>query len=181
MLKRILIANRGEVAVRIIRACRELGIETVAIYSEIDKNALHVKLADRAICVGPAKPNKSYLNKNQIIEAACLTGCDSIHPGFGFLSENSHFARVCNEIGLKWIGPSHELISLMGDKAKAKETMKNAGVPVVPGSDGILQNEEQAEKLAEKIGYPVILKASSRRWRKGYTNSLYKTRIKKRV
>ena len=161
MLKRILIANRGEVAVRIIRACRELGIETVAIYSEADKDSLHIKLADKAICIGPAKATKSYLNRNHIIEAACLTGCDSIHPGFGFLSENSHFAKMCSEIGLKWIGPSGEMISLMGDKAKAKETMKKAGVPVVPGSDGVLENEKQAEKLADKIGYTVILKASS--------------------
>ncbi len=161
MLKRILIANRGEVAVRIIRACRELGIETVAVYSDVDKDALHVKLADKAVCIGPAKAAKSYLNKNHIIETACLTGCDSIHPGFGFLSENSRFAKVCNEIGIKWIGPSGELISLMGDKAKAKETMQKAGIPVVPGSEGILEGLEQAEKIAEKIGYPVILKASS--------------------
>ena len=181
MLKRILIANRGEVAVRIIRACRELGIETVAIYSEIDQNSLHVKLANKAICVGPAKPVKSYLNRNHIIEAACLTGCDSIHPGFGFLSENSQFAKLCNEIGLKWIGPSEKLISLMGDKAKAKETMKKVGIPVVPGSDGILQNEEQAIKIAEEIGYPVLLKASSRRWRKRNTKCLYKRGIKKSI
>lgn len=179
MLKRILIANRGEVAVRIIRACRELGIETVAIYSEADKDALHVKLADKAICVGPAKASKSYLNKNHIIEAACITGCDSIHPGFGFLSENSQFAKVCNEIGLKWIGPSGEMISLMGDKAKAKETMQKAGVPVVPGSNGILANVEQAEKLAEKIGYPVILKASSGGGGKGIRIAYHKEELKR--
>ncbi len=161
MLKRILIANRGEIAVRIIRACREMGIETVAVYSEADKDALHVKLADRAICIGPAKATKSYLNRNHIIEAACLTGCDSIHPGYGFLSESYHFAKMCSEIGLKWIGPSPEHILLMGDKSKAKETMQKAGIPVVPGSEGVLESVEQAERLAEKIGYPVILKASS--------------------
>ena len=161
MLKRILIANRGEVAVRIIRACRELGIETVAIYSEADKEALHVRLADRAVCIGPAKMSKSYLNIKNIIETACLTGCDSIHPGFGFLSENAHFAQICEEIGLKWIGPSKEMITLMGNKSKAKETMKKAGVPVVPGSNGVLKDEKQAEKIAKQIGYPVILKASS--------------------
>ena len=161
MLKRILIANRGEVAVRIIRACRELGIETVAIYSEADKEALHVRLADRAVCIGPAKMSKSYLNIKNIIETACLTGCDSIHPGFGFLSENAHFAQICEEIGLKWIGPSKEMITLMGNKSKAKETMEKAGVPVVPGSNGVLKDEKQAEKIAKQIGYPVILKASS--------------------
>ena len=161
MLKRILIANRGEVAVRIIRACRELGIETVAIYSEADKEALHVRLADRAVCIGPAKMSKSYLNIKNIIETACLTGCDSIHPGFGFLSENAHFAQICEEIGLKWIGPSKEMITLMGNKSKAKETMEKAGVPVVPGSNGVLKDEKQAEKIAKQIGYPVILKASN--------------------
>ena len=161
MLKRILIANRGEVAVRIIRACRELGIETVAIYSEADKEALHVRLADRAVCIGPAKMSKSYLNIKNIIETACLTGCDSIHPGFGFLSENANFAQICEEIGLKWIGPSKEMITLMGNKSKAKETMEKAGVPVVPGSNGVLKDEKQAEKIAKQIGYPVILKASS--------------------
>ncbi len=179
MLKRILIANRGEVAVRIIRACRELGIETVAIYSEADKDSLHVKLADKAICVGPAKASKSYLNRNHIIEAACITGCDSIHPGFGFLSENSQFAKVCNEIGIKWIGPTGEMISLMGDKAKAKDTMQKAGVPVVPGSNGILASVEQAEKLAEKIGYPVILKASSGGGGKGIRIAYNKEELKR--
>lgn len=179
MLKRILVANRGEIAVRIIRACRELGIETVAIYSKADKNALHVRLADKAICIGPAKPTKSYLNRNNIIEAACLTGCDSIHPGFGFLSESSHFAKMCNEIGLKWIGPKEEHIALMGDKAKARETMQKAGVPVVPGSDGVLENQEQAEKLASKIGYPVILKASSGGGGKGIRIAYDKEELKR--
>ena len=161
MLKKVLVANRGEVAVRIIRACRELGIESVAVYSEADKDALHVKLADEAVCIGPAKSSKSYLNIKNIIETACLTGCDSIHPGFGFLSENSHFAKICDEIGIEFIGPSYKLIELMGNKAKAKETMKNAGVPVVPGSDGIIKNVEEAIKIAQEIEYPVILKASA--------------------
>ena len=161
MLKKILVANRGEIAVRIIRACRELGIRTVAVYSEIDKNSLHKELADEAICIGPAPSKKSYLNVKAIIEAACLTGCDGIHPGYGFLSENSSFAKMCNEIGIKFIGPTYKMIELMGNKSKAKETMKNAGVPVVPGSDGLVDNVLEAIKIALKIGYPVILKASS--------------------
>ena len=161
MLKKVLIANRGEIAVRIIRACREMGIRTVAIYSEADKEALHVSLADEAICVGPAPSNKSYLNMKAILEAACLTGADSIHPGFGFLSENSNFAKICEEMGIKFIGPNHKLIELLGNKSKAKETMKKAGVPVVPGSDGLIKNKEEAIELAEKIKYPVTLKASS--------------------
>ena len=161
MLKKILIANRGEIAVRIIRACRELGIRTVAVYSEIDKNSLHKELADEAVCIGPAPSNKSYLNVKAIIEAACLTGCDGIHPGYGFLSENSSFAKMCDEIGIKFIGPTYKMIELMGNKSKAKETMKNAGVPVVPGSDGLVDNVLEAIKVALRIGYPVILKASS--------------------
>ena len=161
MLKKVLIANRGEIAVRIIRACREMGIRTVAIYSEADKNALHKTLADEAVCIGPAPSNKSYLNIKAILEAACLTGADSIHPGFGFLSENATFAKMCEEIGIKFIGPNHELIELLGNKSKAKETMKNAGVPVVPGSDGLIQSKSQAVELAKQIKYPVILKASA--------------------
>ena len=161
MLKKVLIANRGEIAVRIIRACREMGIRTVAIYSEADKTALHVSLADEAICIGPAPSNKSYLNMKAILEAACLTGADSIHPGFGFLSENSSFAKICEEMGIKFIGPSYQLIELLGNKSKAKETIKKAGVPVVPGSDGLIYSKEQAVELAEKIKYPVMLKASS--------------------
>lgn len=161
MLKKVLIANRGEIAVRIIRACREMGIRTVAIYSEADKNALHKTLADEAVCIGPAPSNKSYLNIKAILEAACLTGSDSIHPGFGFLSENATFAKMCEEIGIKFIGPKHELIELLGNKSKAKETMKNAGVPVVPGSDGLIKSKSQAIELAKQIKYPVILKASA--------------------
>ena len=161
MLKKVLIANRGEIAVRIIRACREMGIRTVAIYSEADKNALHTTLADEAICIGPAPSAKSYLNMKAILEAACLTGADSIHPGFGFLSENSSFAKICEEMGIKFIGPNHKLIELLGNKSKAKETMKKAGVPVVPGSEGLLASKKQAIELAEKIKYPVMLKASA--------------------
>lgn len=161
MLKKVLIANRGEIAVRIIRACREMGIRTVAVYSEADKEALHTKLADEAVCIGPAQSAKSYLNIKAILEAACLTGADSIHPGFGFLSENSNFAKICEEIGIKFIGPNYKLIDLLGNKSKAKETMKRAGVPVVPGSDGLIYSKEQAINLAEKIKYPVMLKASA--------------------
>ena len=161
MLKKVLIANRGEIAVRIIRACREMGIRTVAIYSEADKDTLHVSLADEAICVGPAPSNKSYLNMKAILEAACLSGADSIHPGFGFLSENSTFAKICEEMGIKFIGPDYRLIELLGNKSKAKETMKNAGVPVVPGSDGLIKSKEEAVSLAEEIKYPVMLKASA--------------------
>ena len=161
MLKKILIANRGEIAVRIIRACKEMGISTVAVYSEADKNSLHRKLADDAICIGPGAPNKSYLNIKAILEAACLTGADSIHPGYGFLSENANFAKICEEIGLKFIGPKYQLIELLGNKSKAKETMKNAGVPVVPGTEGLINNKKEAIEIAKKIKYPVILKASA--------------------
>ena len=161
MLKRVLIANRGEIAVRIIRACREMGIQTVAVYSEADKNALHTTLADQAICIGPAPSNKSYLNIQAILEAACLSGADSIHPGFGFLSENAKFAKMCEEIGIKFIGPNHKLIELLGNKSKAKETMKNEGVPIVPGSEGLISSKEEAIEIAKKIKYPVILKASA--------------------
>lgn len=161
MLKKVLVANRGEIAVRIIRACREMGIRTVAIYSEADKTALHKSLADEAVCIGPANSKKSYLNIKAIIEAACLTGCDSVHPGFGFLSENSAFAKICEEIGIKFIGPDYQMIELMGNKSKAKETMKNAGIPVVPGSKGLVYDLAEALDIANKIKYPVMLKASA--------------------
>ena len=161
MLKKVLIANRGEIAVRIIRACKEMNIKTVAVYSEADRTALHVSLADEAVCIGAAPSKKSYLNMKAILEAACLTGADSIHPGYGFLSENSHFAKICEEMGIKFIGPNYKLIELLGNKSKAKETMKRAGVPVVPGSDGLIYSKEQAISIAEKIKYPVMLKASS--------------------
>ena len=179
MLKKVLIANRGEIAVRIIRACREMGIRTVAIYFEADKNALHVKLADQAICIGPAPSAKSYLNVKAILEAACLTGADSIHPGFGFLSENANFAKICEEMGIKFIGPNHELIELLGNKSKAKETMKKAGVPVVPGSEGLIKSKKEAVELAEKIKYPVMLKASSGGGGKGIRIAYNKDELEK--
>ncbi|MCI8587165.1 MAG: acetyl-CoA carboxylase biotin carboxylase subunit [Clostridia bacterium] len=160
MLKKVLIANRGEVAVRIIRACREMGIRTVAVYSEADKHALHVKLADESVCIGPAPSNKSYLNVKNILEAACLTGVDSIHPGYGFLSENATFAKMCKELDIMFIGPSYELIDLMGNKTKAKEKMKQAGIPVPNGSDGDIETIKEAQKVANEIKYPVIIKAS---------------------
>lgn len=161
MLKKVLIANRGEIAVRIIRACREMGIRTVAVYSEADKDSLHRKMADESVCIGPARSGLSYLNVKNLIEAACQTGADSIHPGYGFLSESSSFAKMCNEIGIKFIGPSSEIIELMGNKSKAKATMKKAGVPVVPGSDGLVNSLDEARKIAKKIKYPVIIKASA--------------------
>ena len=161
MLKKVLIANRGEIAVRIIRACKEMNIRTVAVYSEADKNSLHTKLADEAVCIGPAPSAKSYLNIKNILEAASLTGSDSIHPGFGFLSENAQFAKMCEESNIKFIGPSYKIIDLMGNKSNAKDLMKSAGVPVVPGSDGSLKNFEEAKKIAQEIGFPIMLKASA--------------------
>lgn len=160
-MNKILIANRGEIAVRIIRACKEMNIKTVAIYSEADKNALHTRLADEAICIGPAEPQKSYLNIKNIIEAAYITGADSIHPGFGFLSENAQFARICEESNIKFIGPSSKVIDLLGNKSNSKELMKEAGVPVIPGSDGSVKGLKDAVVIAEKIGYPVMLKAAA--------------------
>ncbi len=161
MLKKVLIANRGEIAVRIIRACRELGISTVAVYSEADKNALHTRLADEAVCIGPAKSAQSYLNIKNILQAACGTGSDSIHPGFGFLSENANFAKMCEESHIKFIGPSYKIIDLMGNKSNAKELMKRAGVPVVPGSEGSIKSFEEAKEIAERIGYPIMIKAAA--------------------
>ncbi|MEJ9149775.1 acetyl-CoA carboxylase biotin carboxylase subunit [Bacillus smithii] len=161
MIKKLLVANRGEIAVRIIRACRELGIETVAIYSEADKEALHVQLADEAYCVGPKTSKESYLNMTNIISVATLTNCDAIHPGYGFLSENADFAELCRECNITFVGPSPEAISKMGTKDVARETMKKAGVPIVPGSHGIIKNIDEALSLAEEIGYPVIIKATA--------------------
>ena len=160
-MNKILIANRGEIAVRIIRACREMNIKTVAIYSEADKDALHTRLADEAICIGPAPSNKSYLNIKNIIEAANITGADSIHPGFGFLSENANFAKICEESHIKFIGPKSQVIDLLGNKSNAKEMMKKAGVPVIPGSDGSINNFEEAKKICSKIGYPIMIKAAA--------------------
>ena len=160
-MNKILIANRGEIAVRIIRACKEMNIKTVAVYSEADKDSLHTRLADEAICIGPANSNKSYLNYKNIIEAAYITGADSIHPGFGFLSENSQFAKICEESNIKFIGPSFEIIKLMGNKSNAKELMEKAGVPVVPGSKGSIKSINDAKKTANEIGYPIMLKAAA--------------------
>lgn len=160
-MNEILVANRGEIAVRIIRACKEMNIKTVAVYSEIDKDSLHTRLADEAICIGPAPSNKSYLSFKNIIEAANITGSDSIHPGFGFLSENSQFARICKESNIKFIGPSYKVIELMGNKSNAKELMKKAGVPTVPGSEGSIKGIKDAFEVAKKIGYPVMLKAAA--------------------
>ena len=161
MFNKILIANRGEIAIRIIRTCKSLGIKTVAVYSEIDKNALHTKLADESICIGPAKSKDSYLNMNRIITAAQLTNADAIHPGFGFLSENSKFVDLCKENNITFIGPSSEVIDLMGNKSNAKNTMIKAGVPVVPGTEDPVYDAEVGKKLADEMGYPVIVKASS--------------------
>lgn len=161
MIEKVLVANRGEIAVRIIRACREMGIETVAVYSTVDEESLHVELADEAVCIGGPLPKNSYLHIENIVSAAVLTGCDALHPGFGFLSENAKFAEICTNCGIKFIGPNSHMIRMMGDKAKAREMMIEAGVPVVPGSEGILESVEEAILLAEQIGYPVILKASA--------------------
>ena len=161
MFRKILIANRGEIAVRIIRAARELGIETVAVYSTADKEALHTLLADEAVCIGPAKSTESYLNMSAVLSAAVLTGAEAIHPGFGFLSENSKFATMCEEVGIKFIGPSAKVMDMMGDKINARKQMIKAGVPVIPGSDGEVYTAEEALEIAERIGYPVMLKASA--------------------
>ncbi len=160
-MNKILIANRGEIAVRIIRACKEMNIKTVAVYSDIDKDALHTRLADEAVCIGPAPSNKSYLNIKNIIEAARMKGADSIHPGFGFLSENSQFAKICEESNIKFIGPKSNVIELLGNKSNAKELMKKAGVPVILGSDGGVESIDEAKKIAQKIGYPVMIKAAA--------------------
>lgn len=160
-MKKVLIANRGEIAVRIIRACRELGLRTVAVYSEADRSALHAKIADEAVCIGPAKTSDSYLNVRAIIAACEVTGADAIHPGFGFLSENATFARTCEKCGITFIGPDSKSIEMLGDKAAAKESMKAAGVPVIPGSDGAVENMEQAKAIAEQLGFPVMVKASA--------------------
>ena len=158
MFSKILIANRGEIAVRIIRACKEMGIQTVAVYSEADRDALHVVLADESICIGPAPVGKSYLNQSAIVSAAVLTGCEAVHPGYGLLSENPRFARLCSECGLTFIGPDADVIEKMGDKDAARRTMRAAGVPVIPGCD-VVESAEQAGQEAERIGYPLLIKA----------------------
>ena len=161
MLKRVLVANRGEIAVRIIRTCREMNIETIAVYSEADRNALFVTLATKSVCIGGNRATDSYLNMNNLIVTALKTGCDSVHPGFGFLSENSEFARLVRENGLIFIGPAPEVMDRMGNKSAARELMREYNVPVVPGSDGTVDNSDEAITIAEKLGYPVLVKASS--------------------
>ena len=161
MFKKILIANRGEIACRIIWACRELGIKTVAVHSEADRDSLHVRFADEAVCIGPASSLQSYLNITQIIAAAEITNVDAIHPGYGFLSENAHFAEVCQECNIAFIGPTPEVIRMMGDKSEARRTMIAAGVPVTPGSEGLIDDEETALREAGRIGYPVMIKATA--------------------
>ena len=158
---KILIANRGEIAVRIIRACRELGISTVAVYSEADKDALHVRLADEAYCIGPTLSKDSYLNITNIMSVATLTECDAVHPGYGFLAENADFAEICESCNITFIGPSADAINKMGDKSVAKQTMKAAGVPVIPGSDGLVENIDEAVMIGRDIGYPLIIKATA--------------------
>ena len=161
MISKVLIANRGEIAIRIIRACKELDIKTVAVYSEADRNSLHLEFADEAICIGKALPVDSYLNISSIISAAEITDSDAIHPGYGFLAENPHFAEVCESCGIKFIGPTAENIRLMGDKIKAKQTMRKVGIPLIPGSQGGIKSKEEALAIAKRIGYPLILKAKA--------------------
>jgi acetyl-CoA carboxylase biotin carboxylase subunit len=161
MLRKVLIANRGEIALRVISACKELGIQTVAIFSEADRNSLHVRFADEAICIGPPRPAESYLNVPAVISAAEIANVDAIHPGYGLLSENANFAEVCRVSNIKFIGPPPEVTRLMGEKEKARQAMKKAGVPILPGSDGVVESAEDALKWAEQVGYPVILKAKA--------------------
>ncbi len=179
MFKKILIANRGEIALRIIRTAKEMGIKTVAVYSQADSNSLHVRFADEAVCIGPASSTESYLNIPHIIAAAEITNADAIHPGYGFLAENAKFAKICYDHGIKFIGPTPEMIKQMGDKATARETMIKAGVPVIPGSDGLIESFEEAEKIAEKIGYPVMLKATAGGGGKGMRAVFDKKDLKK--
>ncbi|HEX7573974.1 MAG TPA: biotin carboxylase N-terminal domain-containing protein, partial [Bacteroidota bacterium] len=161
MFKKVLIANRGEIALRIIRVCKQLGIKTVAVYSQADRDSLHVRFADEAVCIGPPPSRESYLKIPRIIAAAEITGADAIHPGYGFLAENAGFAEICTTSAIKFIGPTPAMISAMGDKAVAKETMRKAGVPVVPGSESVLTSVDEARAIARSIVYPVIIKASA--------------------
>ena len=172
MFRKILIANRGEIAVRVIRACREMGIRTVAVYSEADEDAMHVRLADEAVCIGPAAPSASYLDMDRLISTALATKAEAIHPGFGFLSENAAFADKCAKFGIAFIGPSGELIDKMGNKSEAKHTMKEAGIPVVPGTDSPVYEAGEALEAAEIIGFPVMIKASAGGRRQGYAPCL---------
>ena len=179
MFSKVLIANRGEIAVRIIRACRELGIQTVAVYSEADQEALHTQLADEAICIGPAKATDSYLNVQAVLSAAIVTNAEAIHPGFGFLSENSQFASMCEECNITFIGPKAETIDAMGNKINARQLMQKAKVPVIPGSDGVIDSVEEALTIAEEIGYPVMLKAAAGGGGKGILKVLSKEELPK--
>ncbi|MBN1593045.1 MAG: ATP-grasp domain-containing protein, partial [Candidatus Coatesbacteria bacterium] len=160
MFNKILIANRGEIALRIIRACREMDIKSVAIYSNVDEDSLHVRFADESVCIGPARNDKSYLNITNIISAALVTGAEAIHPGYGYLAEDPGFARICEDHRIKFIGPQPKLIRMMGDKAIARTTMKDLGVPILPGSDGEIESAEEAADIASRIGFPVLIKAS---------------------
>ncbi|ENZ6566085.1 acetyl-CoA carboxylase biotin carboxylase subunit [Enterococcus faecalis] len=179
MFLKVLIANRGEIAVRIIRACRELGVQTVAVYSEADQEALHTQLADEAICIGPAKATDSYLNVQAVLSAAIVTNAEAIHPGFGFLSENSQFASMCEECNITFIGPKAETIDAMGNKINARQLMQKAKVPVIPGSDGVIDSVEEALMIAEEIGYPVMLKAAAGGGGKGIRKVLSKEELPK--
>ena len=179
MFKKILIANRGEIALRIIRTCKEMGIKTIAVYSTADKNSLSVRFADEAVCIGKAPSSESYLNIPNLISAAEITNADAIHPGYGFLSENAEFSQICHEYGIKFIGATADMINAMGDKATAKETMKKANVPTIPGSDGLLANMEEGVKIAEQIKYPVILKATAGGGGRGMRIVRYKSGFKK--
>ena len=161
MFKKLLIANRGEIAVRILRACREMDIESVAVYSAADEDALHVQFTEEAVCIGPARAAGSYLNQDAILTVAKAAGCDALHPGYGFLSENATFADACREAGIAFVGPSGDVIRKMGDKAAARALMQSVGVPVVPGSDGLVATAEEAREIAGRIGYPVLIKASA--------------------
>src|SRR3974390_826183 len=161
MFRKVLIANRGEIALRVINACKELGVRTVAIYSEADRNSLHVRFADEAICIGPARPADSYLNVPAVISAAEIANVDAIHPGYGLLSENANFAEVCRASNIKFIGPPPEVTRLMGEKEKARQAMKAAKGPILPGSEGVIATGDEAQKWAHKVGYPVILKAQA--------------------
>lgn len=159
MIQKVLIANRGEIAVRIIRACKEMGIETVAVYSKADKEAYHVQIATESVCIGEGKPSDSYLNMNNLIQAASLTGCDAIHPGFGFLSENGRFARLVQDCGFIWIGPKPEIIEKLGNKTEARLLMEEVGIPIIPGTTKAIQSIPEGLEIAKSIGYPIILKA----------------------
>lgn len=181
MIKKLLVANRGEIAVRVIRACKELGIETVAVYSEADKDALHVQIADEAYCIGPNLSKDSYLNKTNILSVATSTGCDAIHPGYGFLAENADFAELCRECNITFVGPSPEAISKMGTKDVARETMKKANVPIVPGSDGVIEELDEAIQIANEIGYPMIIKATAGGGGKGIRVAWNEEELKKGI